>query len=145
MTEFTPIASLLGGGLIGLSAVLLMLFQGRIAGVSGILGRLLPPWGQGGHLGWRAAFVVGIILSPLAYSAVTGQIIEHVVSSDKLVMIVAGLCVGVGTGIGSGCTSGHGVCGISRLSIRSVVATITFMFFGIATVYIIRHIVEGSL
>lgn len=141
MTEFTPIASLIGGSLIGLSAVLVMLFHGRIAGISGIIGRLLPPWGQVSHLWWRASFVIGIILSPLVYTAVTGQVIDQMISNDKLVMIAAGLCVGIGTGIGSGCTSGHGVCGIPRLSLRSVVATVTFMFFGILTVYIIRHVI----
>tara|TARA_R110002096_G_scaffold257381_1_gene450824 strand:- start:154952 stop:155389 length:438 start_codon:yes stop_codon:yes gene_type:complete len=144
MTDFTPVSALIGGGLIGLSAVLVMLFYGRIAGISGLLGRLLPPWVETSGNGWRAAFIVGIIISPFIYRAVTGEQIDHVVSSDKLVMIAAGLFVGFGTGLGSGCTSGHGVCGISRLSIRSVIATATFIAFGILTVFVIRHLLGGA-
>ena len=144
MTDFTPIAALIGGGLIGLSAVLVMLFYGRIAGISGVLGRLLPPWTEAGGNGWRAAFIAGIIVSPFLYTIITGSQINHVVSNDKLTMIAAGLLVGFGTGIGSGCTSGHGVCGISRLSIRSILATATFMAFGIITVYVMRHILGGA-
>ncbi|HPF45592.1 MAG: YeeE/YedE family protein [Alphaproteobacteria bacterium] len=144
MTEFTPFASFIGGALIGLSAVLLMLFQGSIAGVSGILGRLLPPWAEARGLDWRAAFIFGIIISPILVKLITGQNIEQVVSDSKIVMISAGLLVGYGTGLGSGCTSGHGVCGISRLSMRSILATLTFMISGFLTVYIIRHLIEGA-
>ncbi|MEZ5758233.1 MAG: YeeE/YedE family protein [Emcibacteraceae bacterium] len=144
MTEFTPFASFIGGALIGLSAVLLMLFQGSIAGVSGILGRLLPPWTETKGLDWRAAFIFGIIISPILVKLVTGQNIEQVVSDSKIVMISAGLLVGYGTGLGSGCTSGHGVCGISRLSMRSILATVSFMLSGFLTVYIIRHLIEGA-
>lgn len=144
MTEFTPVASLIGGALIGLSAVLLMLFQGSIAGVSGILGRLLPPWTETKGLEWRVAFIIGIIISPVLVRLITGQNIEQVVSDSKIVMISAGLLVGYGTGLGSGCTSGHGVCGISRLSMRSILATVTFMISGFLTVYIIRHLIEGA-
>ncbi|MCC3861509.1 YeeE/YedE family protein [Pseudemcibacter aquimaris] len=142
MTEFTPIESLVGGTLIGLSAVMLMLFHGRIAGVSGILGRLLPPYsgGKGGNI-WRLAFVLGMIVAPSLVMMITGNPIDHVVSNDMMTMIAAGLIVGIGTGIGSGCTSGHGVCGIPRLSKRSIIATVTFMAFGIITVFIIRHVV----
>ncbi|MBT5185296.1 MAG: YeeE/YedE family protein [Kordiimonadaceae bacterium] len=144
MTDFTPVASLIGGLLIGFSALMVMFFHGRIAGISGILSRLLPPWyGMGGVL-WRVAFLIGIVVSPFIYQMVTGSAVSQSVSNDKVTMILAGLCVGFGTGIGSGCTSGHGVCGISRLSLRSIVATITFMAFGIITVYIIRHIIGGS-
>lgn len=145
MTDFTPLESLIGGGLIGFSAVLVMLIYGRIAGISGLLGRLLPPWTGTGGNGWRAAFIIGIIVSPFIYRMATGHGIDHVVSSDKITMITAGIFVGLGTGLGSGCTSGHGVCGISRLSMRSIIATITFMAFGIMTVYIIRHVMGGAI
>lgn len=142
LTEFTPVESLIGGMMIGLSAVILMLFHGRIAGISGIIGRLLPPWFGGGNaLFWRLSFVTGMILAPFLVSSFVKQDIPHVVSDDMMTMIAAGLIVGIGTGIGSGCTSGHGVCGISRLSKRSIIATITFMAFGILTVFIIRHVV----
>lgn len=144
MTEFTPIESLMGGALIGLSAVMLMLFHGRIAGVSGILGRLLPPYsGEAGSNLWRIAFVIGMVVAPAIVMLITGNPIDHIVSDNIVVMIAAGLIVGIGTGIGSGCTSGHGVCGIPRLSKRSIVATLTFMAFGIITVYVIRHILGG--
>ena len=143
MTEFTPIYSLIGGLLIGFSALMVMFFHGRIAGISGILARLLPPWNDMRGSLWRAAFLIGIVVSPFIYQLITGGAVSQTVSNDKMTMILAGLCVGFGTGIGSGCTSGHGVCGISRLSIRSIVATITFMAFGIITVYVIRHMIGG--
>lgn len=141
MTEFTPFSSLFGGALIGLAAVLLMLFHGRIAGISGIISGILPPWVNKDELGWRIAFVIGLVLAPVFYQTLTGQSIKHVVSNDLGIMISAGLIVGLGVGLGSGCTSGHGVCGIPRLSMRSIIATITFMSFGIMTVYIIRHVI----
>lgn len=143
MTEFTPFSSLFGGALIGLAAVLLMLFHGRIAGISGIISGILPPWVNEDELGWRIAFVIGLILAPVFYQTLTGQSIKHVVSADLVIMISAGLIVGLGVGLGSGCTSGHGVCGIPRLSMRSIIATITFMSFGIMTVFIIRHVIGG--
>ena len=145
MTEFTPFQSLAGGGLIGVSAVLLMLFLGRIAGISGIVSGLLPPLNEGDKqtIGWKIAFILGLILAPVIMTLVTGQAIEHVVSSNKALLIIAGVCVGIGVGIGSGCTSGHGVCGIPRLSMRSIIATMTFMSFGIITVFIIRHVIGG--
>ncbi len=143
MTEFTPILSLTGGVLIGISAIILMMFLGRIAGISGILSGLLPPWRNVEEtiINWRLTFVIGLVLSPMIVQLVTGQAIDHVVSDNTLLMIVAGLLVGLGTGLGSGCTSGHGVCGISRLSVRSIVATIVFMGAGIVTVYVLRHVV----
>lgn len=143
MTEFTPFYSLLGGTLIGLSAVLLMLFHGSIAGISGMLGRFLPPRTDTDGLIWRAAFIIGLIVASIALKGIVGGDIAHDVSNDMVTMIIAGLLVGLGAGLSNGCISGHGVCGISRLSKRSIIATVTFMSFGILTVYIIRHVMGG--
>ncbi len=139
MENFTPISALIGGMLIGLSAVLLMLLNGRVAGVSGIAGGLIVP--VAGDWPWRLAFVLGLIAGPLVYIALGGQLpdIQFPVATP-LGLISAGLLVGFGTRLGGGCTSGHGVCGVSRLSVRSLVATGAFMFAGFATVYIIRHL-----
>ena len=139
MTEFTPLASTFGGLLIGLSAVLLMLFMGRIAGVSGIASRLLPPVAE--DFGWRLAFVAGLIGAPLVARIVTGEPVEQTVSSNIPLMIAAGLLVGFGSVFGSGCTSGHGVCGLSRLSARSLAATLVFMSTAVATVFVTRHVI----
>ncbi|VVT08208.1 YeeE/YedE family protein [Rhizobium sp. EC-SD404] len=139
MTEFTPIASLFGGALIGLSAVLLMAFEGRIAGISGIAGRLLPPYEDNG-LASRMAFVVGLVAAPLAHGLVTGVPVEQTISSNVSLMVAAGLLVGFGSVYGNGCTSGHGVCGLSRLSARSFVATIIFMATAFVTVFVTRHV-----
>jgi len=130
--------ALIGGALIGLSAVLLMGLLGRIAGVSGIIGGLLPP---GRDWGWRSAFAIGLIAGPLVVVAVSGvsPIGAPVVSVPLLAG--AGLLVGAGTVLGSGCTSGHGICGLSRLSPRSLAAVAVFMAAGFATVFIVRHIV----
>ena len=134
---FTPWAALAGGVLIGLAAVLLALFNGRVAGISGIVGALLPPRAQGGA--WRVAFVVGMLAAPLLYSLfATVPAVESPVSWP--VLVIAGLLVGFGTRLGSGCTSGHGVCGLSRLSARSLVATLCFMATGFATVLVVRHV-----
>jgi uncharacterized membrane protein YedE/YeeE len=137
MTEFTPWASLIGGALIGLSAVLMMLVEGRIAGISGIATRLLPPFkaGLAGPLG----FVAGLVAAPFAVMAVTGAPVLQAVSSNVPLMAGAGLLVGFGAGFGGGCTSGHGVCGLSRLSPRSIVATATFMAVAIGVVFTVRH------
>jgi len=137
-TDFTPWASLAGGVMIGLSAVLLLAWEGRIAGMSGIASRLLPPY-QDRSFGSRAGFVLGLVLAPLLYLAVTGHEVVQSVSSNLLLMGVAGLVVGFGSVWGNGCTSGHGVCGLARLSSRSLVATLTFMATAIATVFLIRH------
>ena len=137
-TSFTPVASLLGGALIGLSAVLLMWATGRIAGVSGIAARLFPPY-EDRELAGRLAFVVGLVAAPLLVLLVTGRLPAQTIAATTPVLIIAGLLVGFGSVWGSGCTSGHGVCGLSRLSVRSLVATITFMATGIATVFVIRH------
>lgn len=142
MTEFTPIASTIGGGLIGLSAVMLMLFTGRIAGISGIAGRLLPPVAD--DWGWRLAFVGGLVAAPLLVWLVSGDRPEQTVSSNLLLMVGAGLLVGFGSAYGNGCTSGHGVCGTARRSARSIAATITFMAAAIVTVFVVRHVL-GAL
>ncbi|WP_269933468.1 YeeE/YedE family protein [Aminobacter sp. HY435] len=139
MTDFTPIASTLGGILIGISAVLLMAWEGRIAGISGIASRLLPPYLDGAFLS-RIGFVLGLVAAPVAYSVATGQAVLQSVSSNLPQMAVAGLLVGFGSVYGNGCTSGHGVCGLSRLSVRSLVATLTFMAAAFATVFVIRHV-----
>jgi uncharacterized protein len=141
-TEFTPIESAAGGVLIGVAAVLLMLFSGRIAGVSGIVARLLPPYREGG-IPEAGAFVAGIIAAPLLYVWATGWPVVQTVSSNIPLMIGAGLLVGFGAGFGGGCTSGHGVCGLSRLSPRSLVATLTFMTTGFLTVLFTRHMIGG--
>ena len=136
---FTPWSSLIGGMLIGLAAALFVLLNGRIAGISGVLGGLLSPV-QGDVL-WRVAFVGGIIAAPLAYSIF--QTLPQVqIDADYAALIAAGLLVGVGTRYGSGCTSGHGVCGLSRLSLRSLVATAIFMGAGFVTVYVVRHLLS---
>jgi uncharacterized membrane protein YedE/YeeE len=137
-TSFTPIASLLGGALIGLSAVLLMWATGRIAGVSGIAARLFPPYEDRQFTG-RLAFVAGLIAAPILVRLVTGSLPGQTIVAGTPVLIVAGLLTGFGAVWGSGCTSGHGVCGLSRLSVRSLVATIVFMAAGIATVLVMRH------
>jgi len=142
VTEFTPFASSLGGALIGVAAVMLMALNGRIAGISGIVGRLLPPYAGADPVG-AACIVLGLIASPLLYQAATGAPVVQTVSDQGGLMAVAGLLVGFGSAAGGGCTSGHGVCGIARLSPRSVVATVTFMATGFATVCLMRHVIGG--
>ncbi|NVI80305.1 MULTISPECIES: YeeE/YedE family protein [unclassified Janthinobacterium] len=135
--HFTPWASLAGGMLIGLAAALLILFNGRIAGISGIVGGLLRP--RSGDLGWRIAFLAGLIGTPLLYQL--WQALPPVqIDAGTPALIVAGLLVGVGVRYGAGCTSGHGVCGLSRLSARSLAATCAFMAAGFLTVYLLRHL-----
>ena len=135
--NFTPWTSLAGGLMIGLAATLLLLFNGKIAGISGILGGALRP--QRGDVAWRLAFLGGLVASPLLY-VLARPLPEVQIEASYLMLLIAGLLVGVGTRYGSGCTSGHGVCGISRRSPRSVVATVAFMFAGFLTVYIVRHV-----
>ena len=142
VTEFTPLASTLGGALIGAAAVMLMALTGRIAGISGIVGRLLPPYASTDPLG-AAGFVLGLIASPLIYAAVAGGPFAQTVSDNAGLMAAAGLLVGFGAAYGGGCTSGHGVCGIARLSPRSLMATATFMATGFATVFVMRHLMGG--
>jgi uncharacterized membrane protein YedE/YeeE len=136
--NFTPWAALAGGMLIGLSAAVFVLFNGRIAGISGILGGLLE-WPKG-DIAWRVAFLAGLIGAPLVYGAVL-TLPEVRIDADFPTLIIAGLLVGVGTRYGSGCTSGHGVCGLSRMSPRSLVATVAFMLAGFATVFVVRHLI----
>ncbi|WP_187972291.1 YeeE/YedE family protein [Aquibium microcysteis] len=138
MTDFTPWTSLAGGILIGLSAVLLMALHGRIAGMTAILAGIIPP--VPADWAWRAAFLAGAIISPLAYVA-AGNTIAFAVPISTTALVIGGVIVGIGVTYGSGCTSGHGVCGIARLSPRSIVATLVFMAFSIATVYVIRHVI----
>lgn len=134
---FTPWSSLTGGVLIGIAAAMFALLNGRIAGISGVLGGLLKP--QRGDVAWRIAFVGGLLVAPLAYLLVAP--LPHVqIDAGDTALIVAGLLVGIGTRYGSGCTSGHGVCGLSRLSPRSFAATAAFMGAGFATVYVTRHL-----
>ena len=140
MENFTPWSALSGGLLIGFSAVLLMLFEGRIAGISGIVSRLFPPYTDNRFLS-RAGFVLGLLAAPFLYLLFTGALPAITVSSDPVLMMSAGLLVGFGAVLGSGCTSGHGVCGISRLSPRSLLATALFITAGFITVFIMRHLV----
>lgn len=139
MENFTPISALVGGALIGLGAAMLLLCSGRIAGISGIVGDLLRSPGNG--RGWRAGFVAGLIAGPLAYRLFAGDLLSITIEATVPLLIVGGLLVGFGTNLGSGCTSGHGVCGIARLSPRSIVATVVFMAAGGITVYVMRHVV----
>jgi uncharacterized membrane protein YedE/YeeE len=141
MTEFTPLMSLTGGMLIGLSAVLLMAFHGRIAGMTGILTSLLPPTAT--DWPWRLAFLFGAIAAPMLVNAFSSNAVGFESPVPTPWLIVGGLIVGFGAYFGSGCTSGHGVCGIARLSPRSLVATGTFMATAITTVFVIRHVLGG--
>jgi uncharacterized membrane protein YedE/YeeE len=134
---FTPWSSLAGGVLIGLSAAVLILGSGRVAGISGIVGGLLKPGGP--DTSWRLAFLGGLLVAPLLWRLFAALPEAQPVAGGGL-LVVAGLLVGIGTRYGSGCTSGHGVCGLSRLSPRSLVATLAFMGAGFATVYVVRHL-----
>ena len=138
MTSFTPIASTIGGALIGLAAVMLMALIGRIAGVSGITMRLLPPYEDDQSAG-RLAFVAGLVAAPLVTLAASGRLPLQTIAAGMGTLVLAGVLVGFGSVWGNGCTSGHGVCGISRLSLRALVATVTFMITGFATVFVARH------
>lgn len=141
MTEFTPFDSLFGGALIGASAVLLMLVHGRIAGMTGILSGIVPPIGHDWQ--WRAAFLSGAVLAPLAYVFAFGGRIEFAVPVPTLALVFGGFLVGIGVTFGKGCPSGHGVCGIARFSKRSLIATATFMTTALVTVFILRHVIGG--
>ncbi len=141
IVNFTPYSALAGGALIGLSAALLMLGNGRIAGISGIVGGLFRP--QPGEFGWRVAFLVGMLLGPAVVGLAGGYVPVPTFQTDTLGMIAAGLLVGFGTRLGAGCTSGHGVCGLARLSPRSLTATVIFMAVAVATVYLVRHVFGG--
>ncbi len=140
MTEFTPLQSLLGGGLIGLAAVLLMALHGRIAGMTGVLAGLLP---GAEARGWRLAFLAGAIAAPALIVSLIGFDIPFQSSTPLPLVLLSGLVVGVGVTYGGGCTSGHGICGNARLSPRSIVATLTFMLTTGVTVFVIRHLIGG--
>ena len=136
--SFTPGSAAIGGVIIGIAVAMFAFVNGRIAGVSGVVGGLLRP--APGDVAWRLAFVAGLIAAPIAY-AIVAALPPVVIEAGYPTLVVAGLLVGVGTRYGAGCTSGHGVCGISRLSPRSIVATLSFMAAGFATVFVARHIV----
>jgi uncharacterized membrane protein YedE/YeeE len=142
-TEFTPFASAAGGVLIGCAAVLLMLTTGRIAGISGILSRLLMPGSESKPV-QALAFVVGLIASPAIWMAIFGKSVTQVVTDNLPLAAIAGLLVGFGAVYGGGCTSGHGVCGLSRLSRRSFVATGVFMASAMLIVFIARHVIGAA-
>jgi uncharacterized membrane protein YedE/YeeE len=135
---FTPISGLIGGLLIGLATVLLLLLNGKIAGISGIVGGLLSR--KGSEVEWRAVFIVGLLLGAFIYMLATGGALPVNIQTSLLVIVLAGLLVGFGTRLGSGCTSGHGVAGIARLSRRSIVATLTFFATATITVFVTQHI-----
>jgi uncharacterized membrane protein YedE/YeeE len=136
--DFTPLSGLIGGLLIGLATAVMMLLNGRIAGISGIVGGLLAR--NGSEVGWRAVFVAGLLLGAFVYMLATGGVLPVRVEASLPVMVVAGLLVGFGTRLGSGCTSGHGISGIARFSKRSIVATLVFMGTAIITVFLTGHV-----
>ena len=138
--HFTPFSSLSGGIILGIASAVFILVNGRILGISGILGGLLPP--KVGDTSWRIAFLLGFAAAPTVFHALVPAqyIVAPSIDATELMVVVAGLLVGIGTRYASGCTSGHGVCGLSRLSPRSLVATASFMGAGFATVYVIRHV-----
>jgi uncharacterized membrane protein YedE/YeeE len=135
--NFTPVSGLIGGLLIGLAAALLLLLNGRISGISGIVGGLLVR--KSSEVGWRVAFVAGLLLGALAYVLATDDALPVRMQASLPVLVAAGLLVGFGTRLGSGCTSGHGVCGIARLSKRSIAATAIFFGVAILTVFLTHH------
>lgn len=138
---FTPWSALAGGVLIGLAAALMVVLLGRIAGISGIVGNLLQTatWGSVRQWGWRVAFVLGMVAAPIVWQWFA-PLPAMEMPSNPWVIGLAGLLVGFGTRLGSGCTSGHGVCGLSRLSLRSLAATLMFMATGVLTVFVVRHV-----
>lgn len=135
--HFTPWASLAGGLLLGLASALFIVLNGRVLGISGILGGLFAP--RAGDAGWRIAFILGLLVAPAVWALFALPVVPRI-EAGWAVLIIAGLLVGWGTRYGSGCTSGHGVCGLSRLSPRSLVATLAFMGAGFVTVFVVRHL-----
>lgn len=142
MSPWTTLPALLGGGLIGIAAWALLVLDGRIAGVSGIVGGLLPP--RRADAAWRALFVAGLVAGGLSLGLLAPDPFHGLTGTPYVVLVPAGFLVGFGASLGNGCTSGHGVCGVSRLSPRSMVATATFMLAGAATVFVVRHVL-GSV
>ncbi|MGB1357261.1 MAG: YeeE/YedE family protein [Candidatus Puniceispirillaceae bacterium] len=141
--SFTPLASLVGGVMIGLAALLLMLAHGRVMGISGIVGGIVVPAAKS-DIGWRILFVIGVLAGPFVIMALTGAPVERTGVASGFMLPVAGFLVGLGTAIGTGCTSGHGICGLARLSVRSAAAVGMFMTTAIITVYVVRHLVPGG-
>jgi uncharacterized protein len=141
MANFTPISAAIGGALIGISAVLLMLFNGRVAGITGIAAGLLDP--ASSDRGWRATFIIGLIAAPLSAMLLGYKVPTPQMPSGMVTTAVAGLLVGFGTRLGNGCTSGHGICGMARLSTRSIAATMIFMVTAIIVVALMRHGIGG--
>lgn len=139
MENFTPVSGLLGGMLIGLAAAVLLLLNGRISGISGIVGGLLAP--RSAEVGWRVVFVAGLLLGALGYMLATSGSFPVEMQASMPILIVAGLLVGFGTRLGSGCTSGHGLCGIALLSKRSIAASAVFFGVAIITVFLTRHVI----
>ena len=138
--HFTPWLSLGGGLLLGLASALFILVNGRVLGISGIVGGLLSP--LKGDVGWRISFLLGMAAAPLVASFLFPQLLSaQRIDAGLIALVAAGLLVGFGTRLGSGCTSGHGVCGLSRLSPRSLASTLTFMGLGFTVVYIVRHLI----
>ena len=140
MTDFTPIQSLIGGMMIGLSAVFLMALHGRVAGMTGILTGIIPPAAP--DWPWRAAFLAGAVVAPVIYLA-AGGVIPFDVPVSTAALVLGGLLVGIGVHFGNGCPSGHGICGLARFSPRSLAAVLTFMLAAFATVFVVRHVIGG--
>ncbi|HEY8121178.1 MAG TPA: YeeE/YedE family protein [Myxococcota bacterium] len=141
-TPFTPLEGILGGALIGLASALLLVTDGRVAGVSGILSRALAP--ERGDFAWRAAFLLGLPLGATAVIRATHDLHGFAITASEPLLIVGGLLVGFGTALGNGCTSGHGVCGIARGSRRSIAATCTFMASAVLTTFVFRHLLGAA-
>jgi len=142
MTEFTPIAGLIGGGIIGLSAIILLLYKGHLAGVSGILNGVFSK--DKSEFIWRSLFLIGIALGPLL-AGLFGSHLPERIDLSWVTVIIGGFLVGLGTNLGSGCTSGHGICGMGRFSLRSIWATVTFMIVAVLTVFAVGYLQGGSL
>jgi len=142
MENFTPISALIGGLLIGLAAVILLLFNGRIMGVTGITGGVLQP--QRHDLVWRVMFLASLAVAPIFYSWAMAEPLVVEVTDSLTALIAGGFLVGFGACVGSGCTSGHGVCGLGRCSKRSLVVTVTFLVTSVATVFVMHHMIGGA-
>jgi uncharacterized membrane protein YedE/YeeE len=142
MENFTPLSGAIGGALIGLAAALLLALNGRIAGISGIVGGLLPP--RAGDMGWRLLFVAGLALGALLLRIMGGEPLAAPTGTSTLLLALGGVLVGFGSRLGSGCTSGHGICGLARFSPRSLVAVATFMGSAMVTVFVLRHLLGGG-
>jgi uncharacterized membrane protein YedE/YeeE len=143
MHHFTPIQSLIGGALFGLGAALLLLLDGRVAGISGIFSGLLRP--ARGEFAWRALFIGGLMGGSLLVARLHPALFSNSLPRSRIAVVAAGILVGFGSRLANGCTSGHGLCGVSRVSTRSIAATVTFSATGIATAFLIRHVFGGAL